>query len=151
MHKYRVWTVWAEGPESEVCYWWFPMVFKTTYWFSYQVCWRGLRVRRMTGNMFKTWTGYWVLENVELRMICVRCQAAGNRSNDDLWWNHLFVVGVRTRNRHRKIFVGSVAAVHSLPKPAEPWCKALTDFWLDALHESLATAGWMEGKGGEEQ
>lgn len=50
---------------------------------------------------------------------------------------------VRTRGRQIKIFEGCVA-VHSLQALQGP-SKALTGFWLDALHVSLATAGrWRE-------
>lgn len=58
---------------------------------------------------------------------------------------HLFLC-VRTRNRHGEVFVGTVAAL-SLSGLVH---KALTDFWLDAAHVSLETAGWWRG-GVEEQ
>lgn len=45
VHSDRVGSVRAEGPESEVCFPWFPMV-RASYWFTYQVCWRGIACKK---------------------------------------------------------------------------------------------------------
>lgn len=92
------------------------------------------------------WLWWWVIENVEWRVTYVRWwDVRLNQLEKDKakWWrSRLCGRGVLRRRGQREIFVGSTA-VHS----ARGWrrCpKALTGFWLDASHVSLAAGRWRE-------
>lgn len=89
--------------------------------------------------MFQTWTEYLVIEKVDLRMTYVWCVIFRPMRTDREWrWSHGFVMCVRTRH----VCGECSRTLCGLQRPS----KAMTDFWLDTLHVSLATTGWWREK-----
>lgn len=89
--------------------------------------------------MFQTWTEYLVIEKVDLRMTYVWYVIFRPMRTDREWrWSHAFVMCVRTRH----VCGEWSRTLCGLQRPS----KAMTDFWLDNLHVSLATTGWWREK-----